>query len=230
MSTILKKLLEKKKNFIFVGEAGSGKSEIAINFALKMAKISEKKVHFFDMDQTKPLFRSRDVIDVIEGGGVIFHHDEQFYDAPTIVGGVRVQLQDPNSIVVMDVGGNNTGARLIGGFSPLFNRDETQNYFVINPYRPWSKDVLSIDGTLSSILKVSHINLDNVSVISNPNVGRDTDIDEIIEGNKKVEDMVGEFINIDYMCAMEKFADEIKERADIPLIPINLYLTHLWGS
>ena len=42
-----------KKNFVFIGEAGSGKSEIAINFAINFTKIQDRPVHFFDMDQTK---------------------------------------------------------------------------------------------------------------------------------------------------------------------------------
>ena len=51
----------KKKNFVLLGESGSGKSEIAVNLACVLSKQSPdgKEVHFFDLDQTKPLFRSR---------------------------------------------------------------------------------------------------------------------------------------------------------------------------
>ena len=49
------------KNFVFLGEAGSGKSEIAINLAFDLARKCNRKIHFFDMDMTKPLFRSRDL-------------------------------------------------------------------------------------------------------------------------------------------------------------------------
>jgi len=41
-------------NFVFLGEAGSGKSEIAISFAKALAKAGDKPVHFFDLDMTKP--------------------------------------------------------------------------------------------------------------------------------------------------------------------------------
>lgn len=34
------------KNFVFVGEAGSGKSEIALNFAHYLLEHSDKQVHF----------------------------------------------------------------------------------------------------------------------------------------------------------------------------------------
>ena len=45
MQSVLKNMLKTKKNFVFVGEAGCGKSELAINFALNMAKISDMPVH-----------------------------------------------------------------------------------------------------------------------------------------------------------------------------------------
>ena len=65
-SNIMRELLARKKNFVFIGEAGSGKSELAMNFAQLMAEVSEKPVHLFDMDQTKGLFRTRDVSELLE--------------------------------------------------------------------------------------------------------------------------------------------------------------------
>lgn len=232
MEKALEELLAGKKNFVFIGEAGSGKSEIAMNMAVAIKDASTKAVHFFDMDQTKPLFRSRDARNAIENAGVIFHYEEQFFDAPTLVGGVREQLADQNSIVIMDVGGNHQGARLIGGYAPFLNREETAVFFVINPYRPWSKDVISIDGTLSSILKVSHIQ--KTGMISNPNVGPQTTVEEVLEGHQKVKEMIEEYIPIDCMCVMEDLYPQMKQSteyqkvADLPLLPIKLYLTSPW--
>ena len=54
-------LMHEKKNFVFIGEAGSGKSEIVLNIANKLAQQTGKKVDLFDLDQTKPLYRSRDM-------------------------------------------------------------------------------------------------------------------------------------------------------------------------
>ncbi len=71
-----------KTNFIFIGGAGSGKSEIALNFAAMLARKKTKPVHFFDLDMTKPSFRSRDAREELEKEGVIFHFEEQFMDAP----------------------------------------------------------------------------------------------------------------------------------------------------
>lgn len=222
--------MKNKTNFIFVGEAGSGKSEIAINFAKYLADLNEKPVHFFDMDMTKPLFRSRDVKNEVENLGVIFHNEEQFYDAPTIVGGVNLLLKDESCYVVMDVGGNDIGARAIGGFAPKINNDNTLVYYVLNPYRPWSDDLNHIDGTLSSILKISHIKLDKVQMISNPNNGILTTVEEVLEGNLKMQEMIGPLKNIEFTCVMDSLYEEAKERTDNPLMPIHLYLTYEWNK
>ena len=52
-------------NFVFFGEAGCGKSEIAVNLALALAAKGDRPVRFFDLDMTKPLFRSRDVAETL---------------------------------------------------------------------------------------------------------------------------------------------------------------------
>ena len=75
------------KNFVLLGEAGSGKSEIALNLAAHLAQCQPLPVHFFDLDMTKPLFRSRDLAEEMEALGVHFHFEKQFMDAPTQVGG-----------------------------------------------------------------------------------------------------------------------------------------------
>lgn len=230
MNIDCKKFTMNKSNFIFVGEAGSGKSEIAINFAKYIVDLNEKPVHFFDMDMTKPMFRSRDVKAEIEEMGIIFHHEEQFFDAPTVVGGVNLLLKDENCYVVMDVGGNDIGARAIGGFAPKVNQDSTVVYYVLNAYRPWSGNLNHIDGTLSSILKMSHIKLDKVHMISNPNNGISTTVEEILEGNLKTLEMIGALINIDFTCVNKSLYEEVKARTDIPLMPIHLYLTYPWNQ
>lgn len=187
-------------------------------------------MHFFDVDQTKPLFRSRDVKEKLQEENVTFHYEEQFFDAPTIVGGVREHLMDENVIVVIDVGGDHLGARLIGGFAPLLNREFTQNFFVINSYRPWSKDLVAIDGTMARVLGMAHIELANVSIMSNPNVGLTTTAEEAIRGNDKVKALIDEYLSIDYMCAREEICPDIEDKVEVPLLPIKLYLTYEWNE
>ena len=216
------------KNFVFLGEAGSGKSEIAVNLAMDLAKHSNKKVHFFDMDMTKPLFRSRDLNEEFEEAGIELHYEEQFMDAPTLVGGVNRLLKDQDSIVIMDVGGDYIGARSIGGFAQRLNNKDTVIYYVLNAMRPWSYDIEHIDGTLGKILKVSHINLTQIKLIDNPNNGVTTTANEYLEASRKMIETVTPYMPIEFSCVNEDLYDAVKQHTKLPLVSIHLYLTYEW--
>ena len=223
---IIRDLLEKKSNFVFIGEAGSGKSEMAINFALLMGDLATKPVHLFDMDQTKPLFRSRDVSDYMEQKGIIVHSQVQVLDAPTLVPGIVENLRDPYTYTIMDIGGNATGARMIGQFSKQLNDENTMVFFVINTFRPWSMDALSINQTLYSISKASRI--EHVHIISNPNLGLETTPEDVVAGNEKLKEMLGDALDIDYVCVLSELYDTVKEKIVEPLIPVDLFIIYPW--
>ena len=206
MQDKLKKLIGDNINFVFVGEAGSGKSEISINFAKWLVQLQDKPVHFFDMDMTKPLFRSRDVEMQMEALGIICHH----------------------CYVVMDVGGDHIGARAIGGYAPKLNKDNTIVYYVLNAYRPWSNDIDHIDGTLGQILGVSHIQLGKLHMVNNPNNGITTTAKEFIEGSRKMSEMVTPYIAVDFACVREDLYEDVKDSSDVPVFPIELFLTYPW--
>lgn len=218
----------KGKNFVFLGEAGSGKSEIAINLAMDLARNCNKKVHFFDMDMTKALFRSRDLRGELEKAGIEFHYEKQYMDAPTLVGGVNYLLKNKDSIVIMDVGGDYIGARSIGGFAPMLNKEDTLVYYVLNALRPWSYDIEHIDETLGQILGVSHINLTQIKLIDNPNNGVTTTTNEYLQGSRDMMETVTPYMPIEFSCVMEDLYDEVKELAKLPLVPVHLYLTYQW--
>lgn len=215
-------------NFVFLGEAGSGKSEIAISFARALAKTETRPIHFFDLDMTKPLFRSRDAGAQLEQAGVVVHYQEQFMDAPTLVGGVTPMLRDEDSLVVLDVGGDYIGARSIGGFAPQLNRPSTAVFYVINAYRPWSDTIEHIDGTLGKILGVSHVKLTQLFLVANPNNGVGTTLDEVVEGYHKTDALVREYLPLSFACVREGLAEEAAKALPVPVFPLRLALTYPW--
>ena len=148
--------LLRQRNIVFLGEAGCGKSELAVHLALELAS-QGREVHFCDLDQTKPLMRSRDAEGLLEKAGVTVHFQQQYADAPTQVGGLIPLLLDEKKAVILDVGGNDTGAKLIGGYAHLLKAADV--WFVVNPYRPWSATTEHIDGTLSAILRASRLKM-----------------------------------------------------------------------
>ncbi len=228
MESIKKLINSGNKNFVFVGEAGSGKSEISINFAQFLNQMSDKQVHFFDLDMTKPLFRSRDICEKIGTDGIVVHFQEQFMDAPTLVGGVRKLLKDENAYVIMDVGGDHIGARAIGGFAKEINKDNTVVYYVLNAFRPWSYDIDHIDKTLISILGASHVQLEKLRLINNPNVGFDTTPEEFVQGCEIMENIVNPYMPIDLACVRESVYNSVRDEVKVEVMPLHLYLTYPW--
>lgn len=215
------------RNHVFLGEAGCGKSEIAINLALKLRE-SEDEVHFFDLDMTKPLFRSRDKAETLREQGLQFHFEEQFMDAPTVSGGVMRLLKSEDAVTVLDVGGDYIGARSIGGYAPLLRLPVTQLWYIVNPYRPWSNSQQRLVQVLNDILQVSHLDFGSLHLICNPNLGPDTEAEAIVDGYRMLlRELEGQW-PCEMLVCEERFVSELEAQFDIPLFPIRRYLAYPW--
>lgn len=218
-------LMKEKKNFVFIGEAGSGKSEIVLNIANKLAQETGRPVDLFDLDQTKPLYRSRDMKEDFSERGVTIHYQDQYLDAPVMVGGVRVSLVSDN-YTLLDIGGGHQAAKFAGAYSDLLSKDDAVPVYIINPYRPWTKSVDAIDGTMSHIL--GSMRLDHIYILANPNLGYATTVDEFTEGLEKTDALLEGFTTVNSACVRRDIYEEAKARTDKTLVPIDLFLTYSW--
>lgn len=221
----LKELLSKKKNFVFIGEAGSGKTEVALSMALQMAELTDKEVHFFDMDQTKPNFRARDVANQMEAEGINLHYHEQILDLPSVVPGVREKLMSPDYICLLDIGGGAYGSHMIGQFYQALSRDNVQVFYLVNPYRPWSGTSEDIEETMRRVLGAAR--LKEFSIIANPNFGLETTVSDILDGIPAIEERCGGN-KIDYVCALEKLCGDVEGHVTVPVIPVTLHTLPDW--
>lgn len=218
-------LMKEKKNFVFIGEAGSGKSEIVLNVANKLAKATGKNVDLFDLDQTKPLYRSRDMKEDFAGRGVTIHYQDQYLDAPVMVGGVRVSLVSDN-YTLLDIGGGHQAAKFAGAYSDLLSKDDSVPVYIINPYRPWTKSVDAIDGTMRHIL--GSMRLDHIYMLANPNLGYATTVNEFMEGLDKTDSLLDGFTVVNSACIRRELYEEAQALTDKHLVPIDLFLTYSW--
>ena len=200
---------------VFLGEAGCGKSELAVHWALQAAA-EGKAVSFFDLDQTKPLMRSRDVEGLLENAGVSVHFERQTADAPTQVGGLVPALLDERRTVILDVGGSDTGARLIGGCAHLLKSADA--WFVVNPYRPWSGTVEHIDGTLSAVLRAARLGLPRF--LLNPSLGAHTTAEESLAGLETGLRLLSPYVRVEAAAVTASLLPQVEPHTDVPLIPI----------
>lgn len=210
----------RKPNTVFLGEAGCGKSELAVHLALELAA-KGREVHFFDLDQTKPLMRSRDAEALLTGAGVTVHFERQRADAPTQVGGLVPLLLDAHKAVILDVGGNDTGARLIGGYAHLLK--DADVWFVVNPYRPWSSTTEHIDGTLSAILRASRLKMPRF--LLNPNLGADTTPEEFLAGVTQGLAMLSPYVTVEAAAVPAALYEQVRHQTALPLIPITSHIS-----
>lgn len=225
MSDSRAEYLNGAKNIVFLGEAGSGKTEIAINLALRLAREGRHRVHFFDMDQTKPLFRARDCEGELEREGVIFHFQSQYLDAPTVAPGVIETLLDPDSVVLMDVGGGSHGSHMIGQFSHILNREDSRVLYIVNPYRPWSRSIEDIESTVGRVAGAARLR--GLHLVANPNFGPATTYQDVLAGLDRFKALFpGE--TPDFVCALEELCAEVAERVEEPLLPIRLNTLPEW--
>lgn len=216
-------LMNEKKNFVFIGEAGSGKSEITLNIANKLAQRGDRQVELFDLDQTKPLYRSRDMQKDFAERGITINYQDQYLDAPVMVGGVRVSLVS-DSFTLLDIGGGHQAAKFAGAYSDLLGKDDSVPVYIINPYRPWTKSVDAIDDTMRHIL--GSMRLDHIYVLANPNLGFATTADEFLDGLKKTDELFEGYTTINSACVRKDLYDEVKDKTDKNLIPIDLFLSY----
>ena len=223
--SIAKKLTENTKNFVIIGEAGSGKTEVSLNLALAMHRAGGRQVHFFDLDQTKPIFRARDSSSFVTLGGVIFHCQEQLMDAPIVAAGVIERLRDPDSIVLLDIGGGAYGSHMIGQFAGYLNDPATKVVYLINPYRPWSGSREDIEETISRTAGAAH--LEKISVAANPNYGPDTTPEDVLNGIDRLRGMLPE-TELEFVCAMDGIAAAVAQKCSLPVFTIELNTVPEW--
>ena len=134
--------MEHKRLTLFAGHYGSGKTNIAVNYALHLAA-EGKKVCIADLDIVNPYFRTKDSAAVLDAAGV--HLISPTFantnvDLPALPAEAYRLVTDKSIYGIMDIGGDDRGAYALGRYVPAMK--EEGNYrmvFVANCYRPLTR-------------------------------------------------------------------------------------------
>lgn len=171
-----------KKNIIFVGESGCGKTELAINCAVELAhkRAGQKVINLVDMDQTKGAFRARDHEKALAPEKVSLICGEHFLDTPVVPHGVIRLIRGDEFVNVFDIGGNEMGAITMGQFAEEIKKTDHVVFFIVNPFRILSTEELHVRAMIDKIKDYGAF--ENFEFIANPNIGEYTDADTVSEG------------------------------------------------
>ena len=134
--------MEYKRLTLFAGHYGSGKTNIAVNYALHLAS-EGKKVCIADLDIVNPYFRTKDSAKELEAAGVHLV-SPQFantnVDLPALPAEAYRLVTDHETYGIMDIGGDDRGAYALGRYVPsILEENNYRMVFVANCYRPLTR-------------------------------------------------------------------------------------------
>jgi cellulose biosynthesis protein BcsQ len=171
---------------VFTGHFGSGKTEIAINYAINLAKSGEKVV-IVDLDLVNPYFCVRDVRQRLEEHGVrVIASNPELVNVELMVvpAEITAVFNDKSYQVVIDVGGDDSGATALGRYNRYLREEPYDMLFVINTNRPYTSEPIAIVEHIRAVERASRLNVTHL--ISNTNLSYETKIEHIVEGDKIV--------------------------------------------
>ena len=182
--------MEHKRLTLFCGHYGSGKTNIAVNYALHLAR-EGKKVCIADLDIVNPYFRTADSTEILEQAG-IYVISPQFansnVDLPALPAEAYRLVADRESFAVMDIGGDDRGAYALGRYAPAIL--EENNYcmaFVANPYRPLTRTPEEAFEIMKEIEAACHIPFTHI--VNNANLGWETTAQDLLDAAPYMEQL-----------------------------------------
>ncbi|MCL1903472.1 MAG: cobalamin biosynthesis protein CobQ [Oscillospiraceae bacterium] len=121
---------------IVTGHYGAGKTNFAVNLALSVKKAGES-VKIADLDIVNPYFRTAEYKSLFKKNGVDLIASD-FAAGSVDVPAINLDLKgavDRSDRVILDVGGDPEGAKVLGRFSPVIKEYGYEMIYVINRYR-----------------------------------------------------------------------------------------------
>lgn len=224
--------------YVLIGNYGSGKSELALNFAFKAAETG--KTELIDLDMVNTYFR------LTERGKLVSQKEIRLVSPNFACSGIET-LSLPAEVasafalnwdtVVFDVGGDAVGSTALGRYHADFmelGEDQLEVLNVVNIRRP-------LAGTVEKIIKLQeemqiHSRLKITGMINNTNLQMMTRPDELRDGYemlKEVTERTG--VPVLYTTGKKEMLDIFAAEGHDPkyygeLFPIDIYMKRDWES
>ena len=174
--------MEHKRLTLFAGHYGSGKTNIAVNYAIALAK-EGKPVCIADLDIVNPYFRTKDSAEELAAAGVTLV-SPQFansnVDLPALPAEAYRLVTDRNTFGIMDICGDDRGAYALGRYVPaILEENNYRMVFVANCYRPLTRtpeEAMEVMAEIEEACKLKFTDL-----INNSNLGPETTAQTVLD-------------------------------------------------
>ncbi|TVQ38422.1 MAG: ATP-binding protein [Spirochaetaceae bacterium] len=195
---------------VLTGHYGSGKSELSIQLALRLAE-HHSPVALADVDVVNPYFRSRERRALLERHGVrVIASNVGFdrgVDLPAVSAEIYAPLRDGRTRTVIDSGGDPVGARVLASFRRMFDPRETDVLCVVNVARPQTATAHAVIDQIDAIQHASGLTI--TGLINNTHLLEQTERAHVEAGN-------------DVCCV-------VSERTGLPIRYVGV-TQHLWHT
>ncbi len=224
-----------RRVMVVTGHYGSGKTEFCVSLAMRLAERGYgpySKLALIDLDIANPYFRSRERKALLEQKGVkvygnAYEH-EITAELPALGADIRAPLEDRDCRVIVDVGGNDTGALVLNQFLKYLGPEDALFLIVVNANRPETRDLEGATAHLEAIERKTGRRIDGV--INNCHLLRETDAECVAKGHRLCEALcasAGRFLWCD--CYPEGIVPEAQLAGQYEyLMPLGMYMRPSW--
>lgn len=179
-----------KRVTLFAGHYGSGKTNLAVNWAMALRKEHEKVV-IADLDIVNPYFRTKDSAELLQAHGIEVISPEfanSNVDLPALPAELYGVVQRKDRYAVLDIGGDDRGAYALGRYAPyILEENDYEMVFVANFMRPLTRTPEEALEVMREIEAAGGIPF--TAIANNTNLSKLTDEAVIREGIEKSEEL-----------------------------------------
>ena len=205
---------------LFAGHYGSGKTNIAVNYAMLLAA-EGKQVCIADLDIVNPYFRTKDSESELTALGIHLispRFANSNVDLPALPAESYRLVQDKSCYGVMDIGGDDRGAYALGRFSGAIKVEGNYRMaFVVSKYRPLTS---TVDDTVEIMREIeSAAGLKFTCIVNNSNVGKETTREDVLGSIDFVEELCrATGLPLWMHTAERSVAEQLPELSPMPLV------------
>ncbi len=219
-----------KRVQIVTGHYGSGKTEFAVNLALRLSR-TMRPLTLVDLDIVNPYFRSAERRQLLESHGVsvLASSCDGIADLPALPAALMRVWEDETVNAILDIGGDAIGARVLARFAPYLETTPHDLLFVLNANRPETR---TADAAIQYLRSVEESSLQRVTgLVNNTHLCRETTQADIEKGAAlahAVSERTG--VPVLWHVAEERFVNGLDIKGEGALLPIRITMTKPWES
>ncbi len=217
---------------VIVGGFGSGKSEVSVNLARTLSQDPGLPVAIADLDIINPYFRSRSAAEVLEKLGItslIPAGAHKYADLPIIIPEIRTAIERRQYRLVLDVGGDDLGARVLSSLSDSFHTGPYELYLVHNARRPFTT---TVEGSLKVLAEIEEsARMKVTGIISNTHLTAETTPQVVVDGVAVAREVAqARNLPLVFVSAIESMCSEISQKLNgaYPILPLDRELLKPW--